>query len=294
MSLFDRLDWLQKAIDILPVGVWLMDREGRIEYGNPAGQRIWGGARYVGPEQFGQYKGWWVDSGTPIAAHEWAAARAISQGETSIDEEVEIECFDGQRKVVLNSAMPVRDEHGAILGAIVVNVDITERKRLEEHLRQIADRDPLTRVLNRRSLYETLASEIQRARRYRSPLSVIMFDIDHFKRINDNYGHAVGDRMLVGTVETVRSELRAGDQLARYGGDEFVIIAPGTDREQTSALAERLRNLIAGVQVPALPPVTCSFGVCQADEEDADGLIARADRLMYEAKQSGRNRVVTG
>lgn len=107
MSLIDRVDLLQRVLAILPVGVWIMDETGKIQYGNTAGQGIWAGGRYVGPEQFGQYKGWWVATGKLIRAEEWAAARAIRKGETSIDEEIEIECFDGSHKVILNSAMPI-------------------------------------------------------------------------------------------------------------------------------------------------------------------------------------------
>ena len=108
-----------------------LDAEGRIVQGNPAGVAVWAGARYVGPQNFGEYKGWWVSTGEPIAPEEWAAARAIRSGETSIDEEIKIECFDGAHKVILNSAVPLFGSDGRITGAIIVNQDITARKHAE-------------------------------------------------------------------------------------------------------------------------------------------------------------------
>jgi hypothetical protein len=125
------LDLFSQVLEALPVGVWIMDHTGRITHGNPAGRRIWGGARYVGPAQFGEYKGWWADTGQRIAADEWAASRAITRGETSIDEVVDIECFDGSRRTILNSALPLRNAVGQITGAIVINQDITDRRRSE-------------------------------------------------------------------------------------------------------------------------------------------------------------------
>ena len=124
-------DLLSLVLDALPVGVWIMDQTGRITYGNPAARQIWAGGRYVGPEHFGEYKGWWAATNIPIAADEWAAARAIQKGETSIDEVVEIECFDRTRKIILNSALPLRAADGSIAGAIIINQDISERRRHE-------------------------------------------------------------------------------------------------------------------------------------------------------------------
>jgi PAS domain S-box-containing protein len=129
---------LRTVFETLPVGVWLADKEGRIVHGNPAGQQIWAGARYVGIDQFEEYKGWWVETGRQIEPEEWAVARAVRRGETSINEEIEIECFDGSHKIILNSAVPIRDEKQEIIGAFVVNQDIAERKRTEEKLREQA------------------------------------------------------------------------------------------------------------------------------------------------------------
>jgi len=126
---------LTSVIGLLPVGVWIVDVEGKLDSANIAAQQIWAGARYVGIEQFGEYKGWWCNSKKPIEPHEWAAARAIEKGATSIDEEIKIECFDGTHKIILNSGLPIRGSDGAISGAIVVNQDITERKQAEAELR---------------------------------------------------------------------------------------------------------------------------------------------------------------
>lgn len=287
------VDLLRDVVEILPVGVWILDETGKIVYGNSAGHRIWAGARYVGVEQFGEYKGWWVASGKRIEPEEWGAARAIRNGETSIDEEVEIECFDGTRKIILHSAMPIRDNGSNIVGAVVVNHDITERKRFEEQLREMTERDPLTNTYNRRHLYAILEIESERARRYGTALSVVMFDIDHFKTVNDNHGHLAGDRVLVRIAEIVQQELRSVDLLARYGGEEFLIVAPGIDRPRAVVLAERLRMLIATANFDPVPQITCSFGVHQFGDEDTDSIFRHVDDLLYKAKQQGRNCVVT-
>ncbi len=127
---------LSNILNTLPVGVWITDEQGVILQGNPAGQEIWGGAEYVGIEQYEEYKGWWADTGKRIESHEWALARAITKGETSINELINIECFDGTYKTILNSAMPLRNERQEIIGGMVVNQDITELKQVEEALRQ--------------------------------------------------------------------------------------------------------------------------------------------------------------
>ncbi|MDI1480159.1 PAS domain S-box protein [Polyangium sp. y55x31] len=133
---------LRQVLETLPVGVWVIDEHGTILLGNPAGQRVWAGARYVGIEQYDIFKGWWVDTGKPITPEEWGAARAVRKGETSLNELIEIETLDGTRKIILHSAAPVRDDEGRILGAVVVNEDVTERRRLE------AERERLVQALS--------------------------------------------------------------------------------------------------------------------------------------------------
>ncbi len=134
---------LRTVFETLPVGVWLADKEGRITHGNPAGHQIWGGAKYVGIDQFGEYKAWWAETGKRIEPEEWAIARAVQKGEVSINEEIEIECFDGSHKIIHNSAVPIRDDKQEIIGAFVVNEDITERKRAEKNLRQMQKMEAL-------------------------------------------------------------------------------------------------------------------------------------------------------
>lgn len=129
---------LRLVLETMPVGIWITDRDGRIVHGNPEGRRIWGGARYVGVERYGEYKGWWADTGKRIEAQEWAPARAIRKGEVSLNEVIDIECFDGTRKTILNSAIPLRDAQRGIVGAIVVNQDITAARRAEAEMRKLS------------------------------------------------------------------------------------------------------------------------------------------------------------
>lgn len=122
--------------EILPVGVWIADETGRIVRANSAGLRIWAGARYVGVAEFGEYKAWWLDTGKPITADDWALARALTKGETSIGELIRIQCFDGTFKTIINSAVPLYDDQGTFAGAIVVNEDVTSLRDTEEALRR--------------------------------------------------------------------------------------------------------------------------------------------------------------
>jgi two-component system cell cycle sensor histidine kinase/response regulator CckA len=127
---------LQQVLETLPVGVWVVGPNGRIIYGNAAGQQLWGGARYVGIDGFDQFKGWWVESGRPIAPEEWAAARAVRHGEVSLNELIRIQGFDGCERVILNSAVPILGPEGSIDGAIVLNQDVSEQRAAEEALRR--------------------------------------------------------------------------------------------------------------------------------------------------------------
>jgi signal transduction histidine kinase len=127
---------LKTVMELLPVGVWIQNSKGEIVSVNTAGRNIWAGACHAGIEQFGEYKGWWLESGKMIEPHEWAAARAIEKGETSLNKEIEIECFNGEHKIILNSALPLQERDGKIKGAVIINQDITERKLMEtERLR---------------------------------------------------------------------------------------------------------------------------------------------------------------
>jgi len=126
---------VRAVVDDLPVGVWFADESGKILYGNAAGRKIWTGARYIGPEKFQEYKAWWADSGVPLRPDDWAVVRAVRKGETSLNEILEIECFDGTRKVLRNSAVPIRGEGGRLFGVVVLNEDVTEEMRTDEALR---------------------------------------------------------------------------------------------------------------------------------------------------------------
>ncbi len=159
-------------------------------------------------------------------------------------------------------------------------------------LEWLAARDALTGVLNRRSFDERLEREMERARRYGTPLSLVMFDVDNFKQVNDRLGHQAGDALLVALTALASADLRDPDALVRWGGEEFMVIAPHTDLEGARELAERLRLRVGKGDFGAANPVTCSFGMAQLRQTDTeDSLVTRADAAMYRAKQGGRTRV---
>lgn len=170
--------------------------------------------------------------------------------------------------------------------------DITKRKKLESDLEIMATTDKLTQAFNRTKFYKEIKKEFERARRYGHPLSIIMFDIDHFKGVNDRYGHSVGDYVLQTLTRIVRENLREVDYLIRWGGEEFNIITPDTDMKNAEVLAERIRRSVESYRFEQAGTVTISLGVAQfVYDDNEDTFIKRADDAMYLAKKKGRNRV---
>lgn len=173
---------------------------------------------------------------------------------------------------------------------IVVRVLAGRNERLVEQLSTEARVDPLTQLRNRRAFDEQLAAETSRAVREQTPLAVVAFDIDHFKRVNDEHGHDVGDRVLQWVAETLALETRGADVSARVGGEEFVVLLPGTGVAGAQELAERVRRMVERGGGPV--PITISAGVAAQTPRGPDhGLVEAADRALYRAKGEGRNAV---
>ena len=167
-------------------------------------------------------------------------------------------------------------------------------KRREAKILETSLTDSLTGTGNRRKLDQALAAEIGRVRRNGGKLSALMADLDHFKAVNDRYGHSAGDKVLTRFAEILRAQTRPTDTVARYGGEEFVLLLAHTGLDCAAALGERIRLLVAGETIePLAGPITASFGAAELRADDsADSLIDRADEALYRAKTEGRNRVV--
>lgn len=188
------------------------------------------------------------------------------------------------RLVYLASATVV-----GLLAYVFAHRSRMQRRQLEA----LASRDPLTGAYNRRAMDRELHIAAEAYRRHRTPVGVAMLDIDHFKRVNDELGHEAGDAVLVDFVRLVQSRARAGDRLFRHGGEEFVLLLPGTDAESLRQLADELREVIATRLAANGRPITVSIGAAAlAPGEQVAQWLARADGSLYEAKHRGRNRVV--
>lgn len=169
-----------------------------------------------------------------------------------------------------------------------------ELKRVNAILEAQAATDSLTGICNRRRFLELIHVELLEAKRYGMPLALIFFDIDHFKAINDTYGHAAGDEVLQELTRIISGMIRHTDIFARFGGEEFIILVQNNDVKSARDMAEKMRSQLAHSNFPKVGTVTCSFGVAQYYPNDTvETLITRADDAMYAAKQGGRNRVET-
>jgi len=216
----------------------------------------------------------------------------------------------------LNSLLrPEYNEKGKIIGYIAYRKNITHEKTLEElnvklenmvekktkelkhsneRLLKLSQTDALTGIYNRKMLQETLSLEIKKANRHNQVFSIILIDIDHFKKVNDTYGHLTGDNVIKEICNLISDNIRDIDLFARWGGEEFVILLNNQDKYQTKCLAEKIRNKICSTKIDNLD-VTCSFGISQFESNDTDELIfKKADDALYKAKESGRNCVIIG
>lgn len=211
------------------------------------------------------------------------------QSNESVACEMDYESKWGKRVWLRIHIKPQVDTNG-VIGAQVIIDDVTERKKLEMELRHLSVTDVLTETYNRRYIIQKLEEEIGRARRTGREFSLIMLDIDHFKSVNDRFGHNTGDLVLKSVAEVIGKRLRRIDTLARWGGEEFVILLPETTVNNAAILAEELRESLSRMEIPGVGGITVSFGIAgYCPEDTVDTLVQRADDLMYEAKKAGRN-----
>ncbi|MEN3042163.1 MAG: diguanylate cyclase, partial [Fervidobacterium sp.] len=211
-------------------------------------------------------------------------------------EEIEIEVF-GKKKYIEISKFEITDKR-KLVGKVLITRDVTKRRELSIQLEYYASHDYLTGISNRRMVFNFIQKQFEFAKRYKRKFSIMIMDIDHFKRINDTYGHQTGDKVLKHIVKLVEKRLRSSDIIGRYGGEEYIIVLPETDASHGRLLAEDLRNMIynsefdyKGVKIK----ITASFGISEFDFNEVnltvDELVKRADIALYQSKSSGRNRV---
>jgi diguanylate cyclase (GGDEF)-like protein/PAS domain S-box-containing protein len=204
----------------------------------------------------------------------------------------------GRRRYLAADASPIFDSEGKLVAVVETLRDVTDEKRAQVALEQLATRDGLTGLANRRCFDDTLNAEWQRALRNQQPLSLLMVDVDNFKQYNDAYGHLGGDECLQRIASAVSSEMRANDLVARYGGEEFAVILPNQSLKGAAIVAERIRCRVEQLRLPNLGSkqhvVTVSIGAATAlaaAENDPSQLVATADSALYRAKHMGRNRI---
>lgn len=181
----------------------------------------------------------------------------------------------------------------ALIGPTVIGTHLIRRDRnLHQSMIRLSREDDLTGLFNRRRTVELIENEIQRAHRYDTIFSVILTDIDHFKAVNDRFGHQAGDKVLIEITEVIRSMVRVTDLVGRWGGEEFLIILPETDIDGAFSLAEKIRTRLESACLGKIGQRTASFGVTAfEDGDDIEAIIGRADAGLYAAKRGGRNRV---
>lgn len=292
--------------------IYTIDADGRFTYASPSVERLLG---YTSAEVMGLTLD---DILTPDGAASARAglartAAALQEGLPVFDDREDVlhVCKDGSHVWAEVTSSCMVNPAGQYIGTLVVARDITERKNYEHEielahdaltaanqalqqanteLSRLATVDTLTGIWNRHYIEEFLAGEIEQAQRFDKPLSLLIFDLDRFKAINDQYGHRAGDRVLVEMCRRLRRSLRISDQLARWGGDEFVVVAPYCRAADALRLAERLRVLLETQPFDEVGVMTASFGVAELEaDETLDSWFTRADNALYESKAAGRN-----
>ncbi len=302
--------------------IWTMEQDGTISYISPSVERLWG---FTLAEVLSQPLDQIV---TPQSAalstnylQQLQSAVASGKKLENFHAELEYYCKDGRTTWCEVIAIPLLDQQGSFVQLLGSSRNIQERKLHELELQQACDQaqaarldlveanialssantklqelattDSLTGISNRRTFETRLDEEMARSFRYGSALSLVMFDIDNFKSINDSHGHQVGDEVLVEVCQRISRHLRRSDILARWGGEEFMVLLPHCNAVKGRKLAEKLRNLIVNQPIGLVQFASASFGVTQLQAgEERDHLLQRLDGALYQAKALGRNRVV--
>ena len=270
--------------------IFTVDVSGRIDEWNPSIERLGGWAAH---DVEGEHLSIFFAEGS-VERVDQLLADARRRGST--ETEGWLKRRDGTQRWADTVITALPDATGGVSGFVVVSRDMSDRKRLDDELRRLATTDPLTGAFNRRWGAARLEDAIERNRRDGTPVSVLMMDIDHFKTINDTFGHDAGDAALCAFVDACTKALRADDPLVRWGGEEFLAILTGSRMAAAAAVADRIRVSVASATVETADgtpiAMTVSIGVAGADDGDGDDLIRRADKALYQAKSNGRNRVV--
>lgn len=294
------LKFYRELLDSLADGVYFVDMAHRITYWNKSAERLTGfSANEVLGKKCSANILQHVDSlGSPLCIEGCPLAAMLADGEMR-ESEVFLHHKFGHRVPVAVRATPMRDESGKIVGAVEIfsnnskHIDIIHEI---EALRNEVLRDPLTGIGNRRYADITMKQLELSMVEYKVPFGILFIDIDHFKRVNDTWGHDVGDRVLRMAAQTLSGSLRSLDVACRWGGEEFIVLTPNITFEALEAMAQRLRMLLEkswidhdGQQIK----VTASIGgaVSQAGESPAS-VLARADKQVYRCKERGRNCVL--
>ena len=287
------------VLDSLYDGVYVVDRDRRIDYWNNGAERITGhlAGAVIGRHCHDNILKHVDEEGTLLCHTACPLAQTMADGQPR-EVQVYLSHADGHRVPVLVRAAPLHDDQGRVVGAVEVFSDNSSMMALvhrAKELDQALIEDPLTRVGSRRFIEAKLQAMVNETRRYGHPAGLLVVDIDHFKRVNDTYGHDVGDRVLATIARTLDLNIRESDQLGRWGGEEFVAVILNVGEGQMVALANKLRELVARSSVEAgdaRVAVTISIGATLIRADDTpEAAFKRADALLYQSKREGRNRV---
>ncbi len=280
---------LSKAIQVSGDSVVITNKEGTILYTNPAFEEQTG---FTKDEAYGQNASI-IKSGRHLAPFYQNLWETILSEETFRSYMVNKK-KNGELYHEYKAIAAIKNHKGEISSFVSTGKDVTEHMLLEKKLEQLASIDTLTNIANRMKFDEILHYSIDRAKRYNIALSVILFDIDDFKKVNDTYGHLSGDVVLKEIAHIGNYNIRKSDLIARWGGEEFIILQPDIPENEAAILAERLRKAIETHTFGDVGMVTISLGVTNFLESDnADSFMRRVDEALYAAKSSGKNKVVT-
>jgi diguanylate cyclase (GGDEF)-like protein/PAS domain S-box-containing protein len=279
---------LSKALEVSGDSVIITDRNGIILYTNPAFEQQTG---FTKEEAYGK---------TPVIIKSGAQQQSfyedlwvtILNGDTFRSYIINKK-KDGELYYEYKAIAPITNNKGQIVSFVSTGKDVTEHMLLEQKYEQLASVDTLTEIANRMKFDEVLKYSVDRAKRYNIELSVILFDIDNFKKVNDTYGHLIGDDVLKKIVQIGKENIRESDLIARWGGEEFMILQTDIPSKEALVLAERLRQAIESHIFKDVGKVTASFGVATfRNDEKTDSFLKRVDDALYSAKTSGKNKVV--